>query len=134
MNKYAYLDMYDYTFIYNPYDPTVITEIQIRLDGEDIVEVSSISTEISGYDERIYVEGKRFIRKGERLVAEQDYLVYILEVEEDYHERIQQNRTNREPKGARRTKLRFKPKDIRARAKADSISKASKKRNLFKIG
>lgn len=66
MCRYAYLDMYDYTFINNPTDPTVTDKIKLKFSADDLRSLADISSEISGYDDRIYVEGRRFKRISER--------------------------------------------------------------------
>ena len=94
MGKHAYLDMYDYTFVSSPYDSSVIDTIELRFKEDDLASLASASTEISGYDDRIYVEGRRFRRISERASDIIDgYMYLIIKVEEIYNARIQQNRT-----------------------------------------
>lgn len=66
MCRYAYLDMYDYTFINSPADPSVTDTIKLKFSADDLRSLADISSEISGYDDRIYVEGRRFKRVSER--------------------------------------------------------------------
>lgn len=66
MCKYAYLDMYDYRFINSPTDPTVTDKIELKFSADDLRSLADVSSEISGYDDRIYVEGRRFKRLSEK--------------------------------------------------------------------
>lgn len=65
MCRYAYLDMYDYRFI-NSLDPSVTDTIELKFSADDLRSLADVSSEISGYDDRIYVEGRRFKRISER--------------------------------------------------------------------
>lgn len=65
MCRYAYLDMYDYRFI-NSLDPSVTDTIELKFSADDLRSLADVSSEISGYDDRIYVEGRRFKRVSER--------------------------------------------------------------------
>ena len=65
MCRYAYLDMYDYKFI-NSLDPSVTDTIELKFSADDLRSLADVSSEISGYDDRIYVEGRRFKRVSEK--------------------------------------------------------------------
>lgn len=98
MGKYAFLDMYDYEFIMSLYDKTVIDTIELRFNPDELGEIASISTEISGYDDRIYLEGKRFKRVEETVSNTDNGLYLLIKVEELYNdeERIQQSRATKD--------------------------------------
>lgn len=108
MGKFAYVDMYDYDFLFSPYDNSVIDTIEIRFDKDDLGSLASVSTEISGYDDRIYVEGRRFIRTEEKAIERNGSLYLEIKVEELYNDeqRIQQNRAkkNRSKNAIRRAR------------------------------
>lgn len=57
--------MYDYRFI-NSLDPSVTDTIELKFSADDLRSLADVSSEISGYDDRIYVEGRRFKRVSER--------------------------------------------------------------------
>lgn len=59
------LDMYNYEFKRLGQDAMRITNIYIHLlQSRDMVDIADISTEITGSDGNIYVEGRRFKEKG----------------------------------------------------------------------
>ena len=59
------LDMYNYEFKRLGHDAMRITNIYIHLlQSRDMVDIADISTEITGSDGNIYVEGRRFKEKG----------------------------------------------------------------------
>lgn len=90
MRRYAHLDMYDYRFI-NSRDPSVTDTIELKFSADDLLSLADISTEISGYDDRIYVEGRRFKRISERATDIIDGNIFLeIEVKEikEYEERL----------------------------------------------
>lgn len=90
MCRYAYLDMYDYRFI-NRMDPSVTDTIELKFSADDLRSLADISSEISGYDDRIYVEGRRFKRVSERASNIIDGNIFLeIKVKEikEYEERL----------------------------------------------
>lgn len=87
MYRYAYLDMYDYTFIGSPTDT-----IELKFSADDLRSLADISSEITGYDDKIYVEGRRFKRLSERASNIVDGNIFLkIQVKEikEYEERLQ---------------------------------------------
>lgn len=87
MCRYAYLDMYDYTFIGSPTDT-----IELKFSADDLRSLADISSEITGYDDKIYVEGRRFKRLSERASNIVDGNIFLkIQVKEikEYEERLQ---------------------------------------------
>lgn len=75
MYRCAKLDMYNYSFTYIK---DKINSIQLYFDPDDLSELASVSTDITSHDNLIYVEGKRFIQKGQNI--KKTNTGYILEI------------------------------------------------------
>ena len=92
MSRYAYLDMYDYTFVNSLTDPSVTDKIELKFSADDLRSLADISSEITGYDDKIYVEGRRFKRLSERASNIVDGNIFLeIQVKEikEYEERLQ---------------------------------------------
>lgn len=98
MYRFAALDMYNYSFIF---EDDRISGIHLYFDADDMQTLSSVSTDITSHDNLIYLEGKRFVQLGQNIFKNNtgyvlDIIVQQFQLEKgETRERIQQSKQSK---------------------------------------